>query len=123
MTDLQQAIRTLESVARDPSGGPPEAVFQLITRMTPMVNVDLLIGDPIKGCLLTSRDDGLHEPGWHVPGGIIRFQETAAHRIRETARIELGAELDFQPNPLGIREVIDTGIDDLADAERTGLEV
>jgi colanic acid biosynthesis protein WcaH len=36
----------------------------------------------IKGrTLLTWRDDESFGAGWHVPGGIIRYKETAADRI------------------------------------------
>jgi colanic acid biosynthesis protein WcaH len=55
---------------------------------------------------LTWRDDGYCNPGWHIPGGIIRFKETIATRIKVVARYELGAEVDFDPVPLAINEVI-----------------
>ncbi len=106
-TDLQRAIRALESAVEDPTRGLPEEVFLLVSRLVPMVNVDLLVQNETCGTLLTWRDDGLVPPGWHIPGGIIRFQETAATRIRETARRELGAEVEFQPAPLALFEHVD----------------
>jgi ADP-ribose pyrophosphatase YjhB (NUDIX family) len=107
MIDHCQAIRTLQSVVRDPSGRLPEDVFLFLSQMTPLVNVDLLIRDPDRGYLLIWRDDKYYGAGWHVPGGIIRFKETAADRIRETARLELGAEVVFESNPVTIRELIE----------------
>src|SRR5208283_722331 len=44
--------------------------------------------------------------GWHIPGGIIRYKETIAERILTTARTELGAEVEFQPTPLEVNEII-----------------
>lgn len=104
--DLQRAIDTLDSIVQDPSRGLPEDVFLLISRMTPLVNVDLLIHDPARGYLLTWRDDAFFSPAWHIPGGIIRFRELAAQRICEVARMELGATVSFEPTPAMVYESI-----------------
>lgn len=103
-TELVQAVRVLDSVVGTPSQGLPEEVFLLLSRMTPLVNVDLVIQDQATKILLTWRDDQFDGPGWHVPGGIIRFKETAANRIEEVARIELGAEIAFEPTPIAVQE-------------------
>src|SRR5204863_1118779 len=50
--------------------------------------------------LLTWSDDEIHEAGWHVPGVMIRFKETAENRIRTTALDELGAEVTFDGPPV-----------------------
>ena len=73
----------------------------------PLVNVDLLIQDERRRTLLTWRQDETYGAGWHVPGGIIRYQETAEHRIRATARRELGADVAFDPQPIAIEQIID----------------
>ena len=73
--------------------------------MVPMVNVDLFITDDDGRVLLTWRDDEIYGAGWHVPGGIIRFKETAEERIRATAREELGAAVTYEPVPL-VEELI-----------------
>jgi ADP-ribose pyrophosphatase YjhB (NUDIX family) len=104
MTELLQAVRVLDSVVGIPSQGLPEEAFLLLSRMTPLVNVDLVIQDQARKMLLTWRDDQFDGPGWHVPGGIIRFKEAAANRIKEVARIELGAEIDFEPSPIAVQE-------------------
>jgi len=103
-TECRDAIRALESAAPCLTQGLPEELFLFLSRMTPLVNVDLLIQDPVQGLLLTWREDEYDGPGWHVPGGIIRFKETVAHRIREVARLELGVEVEFEQNPAAIHE-------------------
>lgn len=70
-----------------------------------MINVDLLIADPSLGVLLTWRDDEFYGPGWHIPGGVIRFKETASHRIHEVAKHELGSTVEHQNQPLTVREM------------------
>jgi len=104
---LSGAIHTLDELCRNPRGGLPEELFLFISRMTPLVNVDLLIREPDRGTLLTWRSDHHHGNGWHIPGGIIRFQETAQQRIHAVARGELGAAVDFDPDPIALTEVID----------------
>lgn len=105
--DSTEAIKRLEACIDDAHKGLPEEVFLFISRITPLINVDLLIKDERNRTLLSWRDDGYFPPAWHVPGGIIRFKETAADRIRAVAKSELGAKVRFEPVPLAIREVID----------------
>jgi len=104
--DIQELVRKLSTLIPDPRQGLPEDVFLLISRLTPLVNVDLLIQDEHKGTLLTWRDDVFSRPGWHVPGGIIRFKETAATRIRAVARNELRTDVTHDPDPVAIIEGI-----------------
>lgn len=104
--NIKNVIKALEGHIADPSSGLPEDVFLFVTRITPMVNVDLLIKDESGRTLLTWRDDGYYPAGWHVPGGIIRFKETFAGRIRAVARTELGASVNFKPAPLAINEIM-----------------
>jgi ADP-ribose pyrophosphatase YjhB (NUDIX family) len=56
--------------------------------------------------LLTWRDDEFFGAGWHVPGGIIRYKETAADRIRACAHEELDAGVAFDAAPLLVSEFI-----------------
>jgi ADP-ribose pyrophosphatase YjhB (NUDIX family) len=71
-----------------------------------MVNVDLFISDDQGRVLLTWRDDEIFGAGWHVPGGMIRYKETAEDRIRATAREELGAEVAFDGAPI-VEQIIE----------------
>ena len=103
---LHHAISILESAIADPRHGLPEEIFLFVSRIIPMVNVDLLIQDNARRTLLTWRQDEFHGPGWHVPGGIIRYKEMAADRIRACALQELGAQVAFEPAPVLVSEVI-----------------
>ena len=85
----------------------PVDLFHLVSRLTPIINVDLLIKDEQGHTLLTWRDDEFYGAGWHIPGGIIRFRETAAERVHAVARGELGAEVTFEPHPIWVAETID----------------
>ena len=88
---FSRAIDDLNLLVRDPRNGLDQRIFLLVSRLTPMVNVDLLMNDTM-GTLLVWREDQFYR-GWHIPGGIIRFKELAKDRIREVARLELDAGL------------------------------
>ena len=96
----------IESAIGDPRQGLPQDIFLFVSRITPLVNVDLLIRDDRGRTLLTWRDDGHFGSGWHVPGGIIRYKEAAADRVRACAREELGADVSFDPAPIFVMETI-----------------
>lgn len=104
--DLKAIIATLESAIADPTQGLPEEVFLLVSRLTPLVNVDLLIQDEQGRTLLTWRDDEFYPQGWHVPGGIVRLKEPLADRIHAVAATELGATVTFAKEPLAMHEAI-----------------
>lgn len=103
---MKTLIATLESLITNPSEGLPEDLFLFISKVTPVVNVDLLIKNKRGATLLTWREDGLHPPCWHIPGGIIRFKETAADRLHAVAAHELGTEVTFKKAPLAVNEHI-----------------
>ena len=103
---LSARIAALESAIGDPRNGLPEEMFFFVSRVMPLVNVDLLVQDDRSRTLLTWRDDEFHGAGWHIPGGIIRYKETAADRIRACARDELGADVSWEPAPLLLSENI-----------------
>jgi putative flippase GtrA/ADP-ribose pyrophosphatase YjhB (NUDIX family) len=93
---------------KSPAGADlSEEVFLLASRLTPLVNVDLLIQDTQGRTLLTWRYDQWFGPGWHFPGGIIRLGETAATRILAVARLELGTTVVFNDEPVQVVELID----------------
>jgi len=104
--ELSTAIRKIEDDVDADGSGLPEELFLFVSRITPLINVDLLIQNKYKRTLLTWRDDHFYGPGWHVPGGIIRYKETAEDRIRSVARQELGVEIDFDPSPIFVLESI-----------------
>ncbi len=101
---LRRSIEVLERAVGDPRRGLPEEVFRFVSRITPLINVDLLIQDDQSGTLLTWREDEFFGSGWHVPGGVIRYKESAADRIRACAAEELGAEVSSETAPLLVVE-------------------
>jgi colanic acid biosynthesis protein WcaH len=103
---LNELIFQLKSHIPDPRKGLPEEVFEFVSSVTPMPNVDLVVMDAQKGILLAWRDDKQCGTGWHVPGGIIRFQETRADRLIKTALREYGCAVTFDPEPFAVHEII-----------------
>lgn len=90
----------------DAENGLPEKLFLAISMVMPIPNIDLLIQNQEGKILLSWRDDEYFGKGWHIPGGCIRFKETMLERVMETARIELHTEVEINPEPLAIRDVI-----------------
>jgi ADP-ribose pyrophosphatase YjhB (NUDIX family) len=103
---VTEAIKVLDEHISDPSRGLTDEVFYYISRVTPLVNVDLLIKDEKGRTLLSWRHDRYSGKGWHIPGGIIRFKETWESRIRKVAEIEIGTEVGFDPKPVAINQII-----------------
>jgi len=99
-------INELLSRIDNPKKGLPEEVFLFISQLTPMLNVELLIKDPIKGTLLTWRHDEFYGPDWHLPGGIIRFKELAETRVEKVAKKELNSTVSFLKKPIEINEIM-----------------
>jgi len=106
MLEIKKIIDLLEPLIKNPSIGLPEDIFLFISRITPLVNVDLLIKNEQNHTLLTWRDDGYYPPGWHIPGGIIRYKETIADRINAVASTELKVDVKFKKVPLAMNELI-----------------
>lgn len=104
--ELKHMINMLEGSIDNPHNGLPEDVFLFISGITPIINVDLLIKDMDKRTLLTWREDLFGNTGWHVPGGVIRFKETFADRIKAVAKTELGTHITFDPIPIAVHEII-----------------
>lgn len=101
---LEDRIQEIEAAVGDARRGLPEPVFRMVTRLTPILNVDLLIRESGR-TLLTWRDDSYYR-GWHVPGGIVRFKERMADRLAEVARLELGATIAAGRAPVAVNEII-----------------
>ena len=99
-------IEGLRDLTGDPGQGLPEELFEYVSQITPLMNIDLLIKEEDKGVLLTWRDDGHYEEGWHVPGGIIRYKETFSDRIHAVAKQELGTTVTFDAAPVTINQAI-----------------
>jgi len=100
------AITTLLEAVPEPSQGLPDNVFYYISRTTPLVNVDLLIQDETGRTLLAWRDDPHAGTGWHIPGGVVRFKELLETRIKKVAEMEIGTDVQFDPEPIAIHQII-----------------
>lgn len=107
--NLSNQIATLRQAIANPREGLPDEVFYFISELTPLINVDLLIQDAAGRTLLTWRSDRFYGPGWHIPGGIIRFKETIQTRIQKVAQNELGAEVLVTGPARSIQEKMATG--------------
>lgn len=104
--NISQAIEFLEKQIKNPQKGLPGEAFLFISRLTPLVNVDLVIKDENCRTLLSWRDDKYAGTGWHVPGGIIRVKETIRKRLGKIAETEIGAKVKFDFKPLAVNEMI-----------------
>jgi len=103
--NINDAIAVLDNAVLDPTQGLPTEVFQFISRLTPLVNVDLLIKDQQNRTLLSWRDDEYAGKGWHIPGGIVRYKESFTDRINKTAEEEIGSPIKFNPTPIAFNEI------------------
>ena len=84
---LKKYINLIEQSIDNPKIGLPEEIFKLVSRITPLINVDLLIKDRSNKTLLTWRNPGeTTAAGWHIPGGIVRYKENVVDRIHAGAR-------------------------------------
>ena len=72
----------------NPNVGLPEHLFEYVSSITPMVNVDLIIYNSNNEVLFTWREDKFYGPGWHIPGGIVRYKENFLNRINIVAKDE-----------------------------------
>lgn len=104
---ILKAIQQIETLVLSPEKGIPEALFLFISRLTPLVNVDLLIRNEQEQMLLTWRSDAIFGQGWHLPGGCVRIGESFADRIAAVAANELGTGVTFAPTPLAVYETVD----------------
>jgi len=106
MSDLLNAIDAIDTHITDPHHGLGEDVFRLVSRLTPMVNVDLLVKNERGEILLTWRADEFYGPGWHIPGGIVRFKETFHARIHAVSHSELDASVEHDDTPCMVTQCI-----------------
>ncbi len=103
---LDALLEKIRPYLGDPSKGLQEELFLFTSQLTPMVNVDLLIKNSEGATLLTWREDEFYGPGWHIPGGIIRFKESVEQRISEVAENEIGAEVKANVQPSLVSEIM-----------------
>ena len=90
----------------NPCNGLGKEAFEIVSEMTPIVNVDLLIRNENGQVLVSWRDDSVCKKGWHIPGGVVRFKETLLERVHKTAISELGTDVKVAPKPPEVNEII-----------------
>ena len=103
---LHLAFKTIREEVKNAKEGLSKDIFHFVSSLTPMINVDLLIKNENNETLLTWRSDEFYGPGWHLPGGIIRFKENPITRIEKVAMSELGCQVLYEHSPLTIRSQI-----------------
>lgn len=91
--------------------GLPNHLFKYVSSITPIINVDLIIHNPNKGIILSWRADNFYGPGWHVPGGIIRFKENIVDRLRNVARQEINLKNDLEFSFIAINQIMNPNRD------------
>jgi len=108
--ELQKAFDTINAHILDARVNLGTEVFHFVSSLTPIVNVDLLIKNELGETLLTWRSDELYGPpygpGWHLPGGVVRYKEDPKIRVPKVALSELGCEVMFEETPLTVTSQI-----------------
>lgn len=87
----------------DPRNGLSDKVFHFIRKVTPLINVDLLIRRDGRTLLAWREDE--YDKGWHIPGGIVRFREALHARIEAVAHLEIGATVESETSPCNLAEL------------------
>src|SRR5258708_12556975 len=98
-TDLENILANMS----DPRNGLPDEVFHFIRKVTPLINVDLLIRRDGRALLAWREDE--YDKGWHIPGGIVRFREAFHARIDAVALTKIAATLESEPFPSNLHQL------------------
>lgn len=90
----------------DARNGLGEELYLAISQLTPSICVELIIKSSDRNStLLTWRADKYYGPGWHVPGGVLRFKEKRLDRVSKVAMAELKTPAYAVKGPIGNHEV------------------
>ena len=90
----------------DGTAGIGKILFESISRLTPAVSVELIIkSQDQRRSLLTWREDEFYGPGWHVPGGVVRFKEKLTSRVQKVLKNEIGVSASKIEGPIGFHEI------------------
>lgn len=111
--DKQSLLSGLKLAVPDASRGLGNDLFLAISRLTPIVNVDLLVQKSFSGrlhTLLSWRSDDFYL-GWHFPGGVLRFKERLESRVKEVGEQELSSAIRSVEGPLEINEIMNPSRD------------
>jgi ADP-ribose pyrophosphatase YjhB (NUDIX family) len=111
--DKKSLLSGLELAIPDASSGLGKDLFLAISRLTPIVNVDLLIQKSFSGrlhTLLSWRSDEFYL-GWHFPGGVLRFKERLESRVKKVGEQELSSLITSIKGPLEVNEFMNPSRD------------
>lgn len=106
LKELSDAVEVLRRAQLDGCDGLTQELFLLVSALVPIPNVDLLVINRQNQILLSRRNDEYFQKSWHIPGGCMRYGESFEHRIQETAQREIGCVVQFDPDPIAIRNVL-----------------
>lgn len=106
INNINKNIKEIEKYIENPTKGLPEEVFLFISRITPMVSVELLIKDENNRTLLSWRNDQIFGKGWHMPGGVVRLNETIENRVIKVSESEIGTNVLFDKTPIKMCQCI-----------------
>lgn len=109
---------TLSDLGIRAKDGLGNELFNFVSALTPIVNVDLLVYNNKGQFLLAMRNDPHCGKGWHVPGGCIRFRETFDERIKKVASQELClADFTYEKEPIKVFEIFSNKYRDIANQD------
>ena len=81
-------------------------LYEAVSRLTPSISVEAVVkNSDASKTLLIWRNDELYGPGWHLPGGVLRFKETLKDRLLKTLKRKLGIDKADITGPLGFHEI------------------
>ena len=102
--DLTLVRHWFDSV--DAKEGIGTELYQAISQLVPSVSVELFIrSTDRKSTLLIWRADEYYGPGWHVPGGVVRFKERLQQRVQKVVQDELNCDIAKMIGPIGFHEM------------------
>ena len=104
-------LNKILSILTSNSSSPklPEVIFLVGTYFFPQVNVEVIVRNNENEILYLWRDDLFGNRGWHLPGGIVRPNESLLDRVYEVliSECNLFGLSEYDQNVyLGLSEVI-----------------
>jgi len=108
---MSDSVSTVQDLAKaldkiDARKGLGKEIYEIVSRLTPSVCVELIIKCPTTDrTLLLWREDTLYGPGWHVPGGVVRFKELLLERVEKVLKTEIFATAKSIEGPIGTHEI------------------
>lgn len=84
-----ELINELESGIEEPEINLPLPIFHFVNRIATLTNIDILVKDLEGNIALSWRDDDIFGHGWHVPGRIIRYQNTIEKTLNDCLRLNM----------------------------------